>query len=211
MNFSEAFEAMPLVAILRGLEPARAADVGDILAEAGFRLIEVPLNSPEPLKSIRVLADRLAGRAVVGAGTVFRAAEVEEVAASGGSLVVAPNFDAQVGAAAARLSLDWCPGIMTPTEAFAAIRCGASALKVFPAELVPPAGVAAMRAVLPREVRLVMVGGVKPDGMRAYRGAGADGFGLGSALFKPGMADETIRAAADAFVAAWQVIARKSE
>ncbi len=204
--FDQAFASTPLVAILRGLEPSRAADVGEMLVEAGFRLIEVPLNSPDPLRSIRLLADRLAGRAVVGAGTVLSAADVDRVAGAGGRLIVAPNLDSEVGEAALNLSLDWCPGVMTPTEAFAAIRQGATALKLFPAELIPPAVVTAMRAVLPSAARLVMVGGVRPDNMAAYAQAGADGFGLGSSLFKPSMSDDQIRDAAHAFMTHWRAL-----
>jgi 2-dehydro-3-deoxyphosphogalactonate aldolase len=203
MTFDDAFASMPLIAILRGVEPGSVADIGEILVDAGFGIIEVPLNSPDPLKSIEILAKRLAGRAVVGAGTVLRASDVHQVRDSGGELIVAPNLDREVGGAATALSLAWCPGIMTPTEAFAALNLGATALKIFPAELVPPAGVAAMRAVLPKTARLVVVGGINQTSMQPYARSGANGFGLGSALFKPEMSVDAVGQAAKAFVDQW--------
>lgn len=203
MTFEEAFAALPLIAILRGVEPTQVASIGEILVDAGFRIIEVPLNSPDPLMSIEILAQQLAGRAIVGAGTVLKATDVVDVKNSGGQLVVAPNLDREVGAAAKELSLAWCPGVMTPTEAFEAIELGATALKIFPAELVPPAAIAAMRAVLPAAARIVVVGGIRPTTMQPYRNVGADGFGLGSALFKPGISTDAIRQSAAEFVASW--------
>ncbi len=203
MTFDEAFAALPLIAILRGVEPTKVAAIGEVLVDAGFRIIEVPLNSPDPLRSIGILAKQLAGRAVIGAGTVLKASDVGDVQRSGGQLIVAPNLDRQVAEAARELSLAWCPGVMTPSEAFTALDLGAKALKIFPAELVPPAGIAAMRAVLPTAAKIVMVGGIKPTTMQPYRNVGADGFGLGSALFKPGMSTDVIRQSAIDFLANW--------
>ena len=185
-NFADAFAEMPLVAILRGLDPEHAVEVGQALFDSGLRIIEVPLNSPEPLRSIELLSKHFGGDAVVGAGTVLTTADVERVAAAGGRIIVAPNFDPAVGLAAKSAGLTWCPGVMTPSEAFAALGQGADLLKVFPAELVPPKGIAALRAVLPSEARIAAVGGITPDNMADYRRAGTDGFGLGSGLFKPG-------------------------
>lgn len=193
---------LPLVAILRGIAPAEADAVGDALHAAGWRLLEVPLNSPQPLQSI----DRLARRfpdAIVGAGTVRTAGEVRQVHAAGGRLVVCPHFDARVVEAAANLGMVVLPGVMTPTEAFAALDAGATGLKLFPAEMIPPAAVKALRAVLPPEVLLFPVGGVTPAGMAAYRAAGAGGFGIGSALYKPGMDAQAVAASARAFADAW--------
>src|SRR5690606_13025781 len=154
------------------------------LAGAGFALIEVPLNSPEPLDSIARLAAALPD-AVIGAGTVLAAADVAAVHAAGGRLIVAPNFDPAVASEAMRLGLIYLPGIATPSEAFAALNAGAAALKLFPAEMIPPAAVRAMRSVLPRAAKLLPVGGINPQTMAAYAQAGADGFGLGQSLYRP--------------------------
>lgn len=202
ITFDDAFAELPLVAILRGLHPDHALDVASVLVEAGFRVIEVPLNSPEPFASIERIAARFGEDAVIGAGTVLTEADARRTLDAGGRLVVAPNFDARVGKAALETGAAWCPGVLTPTEAFAAIEEGATALKIFPAELVPPAGVAALRAVLPRDAKLIIVGGVTPTTMRPYVGAGADGFGLGSALFKPAYTVPDVAARARDFVAA---------
>ncbi len=176
-------EELPLVAILRGLRPDEAEPVGDALVEAGFRILEVPLNSPEPMASIERLAKRFP-HCLVGAGTVLHASDVARVAAAGGELVVAPNFDAGVVAAARRAGLLAIPGVATPTEAFAALAAGARCLKLFPAESIGPAVVRAWRAVLPADVPLLPVGGITPERMREYLEAGASGFGLGSALYR---------------------------
>ncbi len=193
---------MPLIAIIRGVTPEEIDGVGAALLDAGFRLIEVPLNSPDALASIERLA-RLAGsRAMIGAGTVLSAADVGRVADAGGRLVVAPNSDAQVIAATVAAGLVSVPGYFTPSEAFAAIAAGAHALKLFPAEAAAPAVVRAQLAVLPREVPLIVVGGIRPDNMQPYVEAGARGFGLGSSLYRPGMAAGEVAAAARAFVAA---------
>lgn len=201
-RFETAFSACPLVAILRGLTPDAAPDVGDALVEAGFTLIEVPLNSPEPLRSIALLAERLAGRALVGAGTVLTPAQVGAVADAGGTLVVSPNTDAAVIGATVEAGLIALPGYQTPTEAFAALAAGATALKLFPADVATPLALKAHRAVLPAGTRVLAVGGVTPDSIAGWRQAGADGFGLGSNLYRPGKAAADVARDADAFVAA---------
>ena len=176
----------PLVAIIRGITPGDAEAVGSAIFEAGIRIIEVPLNSPDPLASIRRLADALGDRALIGAGTVLEPGQVAEVAAAGGRLIVSPSTDPAVIAATVAAGLVSCPGYFTPSEAFTAIAAGAQALKFFPAEAAAPAVVRAQRAVLPKEIPLIVVGGVRPDSMRPWIEAGADGFGLGSGLYKPG-------------------------
>lgn len=201
-TFESAFTRCPLVAILRGLTPREALPVGRALAGAGFSVIEVPLNSPDPLQSIRILADALPD-AVVGAGTVLTTAQVRDVHAAGGRLVVAPNFDAAVVQTARALGLDCLPGVATATEAFAALAAGATGLKLFPAEMIPPAAVKALRAVLPRDAKLLPVGGITPDNMGTYRAAGADGFGIGSSLYAPGLDAAAVGESAQRFRAAW--------
>ncbi|MBE7249132.1 MAG: 2-dehydro-3-deoxy-6-phosphogalactonate aldolase [Actinomycetospora chiangmaiensis] len=201
-RFEAAFAACPLVAILRGLTPEEAPEVGEALVQAGFTLIEVPLNSPDPLRSVAILAERLAGRALVGAGTVLTAAQVEAVAAAGGTLVVSPNTDAAVIGASVGAGLVSLPGYQTPTEAFAALAAGATALKLFPADVASPAALKAHRAVLSAGTRVLAVGGVTPDGIAAWRQAGADGFGLGSNLYRPGKSATEVARDATGFVAA---------
>lgn len=201
-KFSAAMQALPLVAILRGLTPAEAPAVGDAIVEAGFHLLEVPLNSPQPLDSIALLRQRFP-QALVGAGTVLSAQQVRDVHAAGGQLIVAPNFNAEVIAEAARLGLVSLPGVMTPTEAFGALAAGAAGLKLFPAELASPAVVKALLAVLPQATPLMPVGGITPDNMDAWRAAGAAGFGIGSALYKPGKSAAAVREDALRFAAAF--------
>lgn len=201
-RFRAAMRELPLVAILRGLKPEEAPAIGDVLVEAGFRLIEVPLNSPRPLDSIAALRQRFPD-AVIGAGTVLTAAEVRDVAAAGGELVVAPNFDRDVVEETVRLGLASLPGIMTPTEAFAALKAGAHGLKLFPAELASPSVVKALLAVLPKGTPLIPVGGIGADDMAAWRAAGAAGFGLGSSLYRPGDDAAIVRTKAKAIVARW--------
>lgn len=204
-DLDTAFAANPLIAILRGLKPDEAADTAAALTGAGFTILEVPLNSPDPLDSIRRMVTA-APDAIVGAGTVLTRDQVGRVADAGGRIIIAPNFDPRVAAEARRLSLAYCPGVGTVSEAFAALESGAAALKLFPAEMIPPAAVRAMRAVLPRETRLLPVGGIDPSTMAGYVRAGANGFGLGSALYKPGQdAAATGRRAQD-FMAAWQAL-----
>jgi 2-dehydro-3-deoxyphosphogalactonate aldolase len=198
--------SLPLIAILRGVTPAEAVPIGQALIDAGCVAIEVPLNSPEPLASIRALADAFGGRALIGAGTVRDPADVARIAAAGGRLVVMPHGDAAVIGAARQRGLLCVPGVATPTEAFAALDAGADALKLFPAEALPPAVVKAWRAVLPKDAWLLPVGGIRPDSMAAYVTAGANGFGLGSALYKPGMTPAEVAATASHFANAYAAL-----
>jgi 2-dehydro-3-deoxyphosphogalactonate aldolase len=199
-------QELPLIAILRGIRPAEIEAAAEALTAAGFRIIEIPLNSPEPLESIRHLAGRPG--LLAGAGTVLSAAEVEAVAAAGGRLMVSPNADREVIAAAKRHGMVALPGVATPSEAFAALAAGADGLKMFPAEILPPKAVRAWRAVLPRAVALLPVGGITPESMADYLAAGADGFGLGSALYKPGMGAAELGERAKAFAAAYRALKR---
>lgn len=201
-KFSAALASCPLVAILRGLPPADAPAVGEALVSSGWNLIEVPLNSPDPLLSIAALA-KAHPDSLVGAGTVLTARQVQEVHDAGGQLIVAPNFNAEVVRKAVSLGMVCLPGVFTATEAFAAIDAGAAGLKLFPAEMVPPAAVKALRAVLPREALLLPVGGISTANMAAYRAAGAGGFGIGSALYKPGLTAGDVKRNALDFMAAW--------
>jgi 2-dehydro-3-deoxyphosphogalactonate aldolase len=206
MRFADALRETGLVAILRGIRPVDAVKVGQVLVDAGFRIIEVPLNSSEALTSIGLLAGRFGRDVVIGAGTVLAAAEVAAVARAGGRLVVAPNMDPEVVAATKDLGLAAVPGVATPTEAFAGVKAGADGLKLFPAEGIAPEIVGAWRAVLPKALPLIAVGGITPDRMVAYRAKGIDGFGIGSALFRPGCQLDDLRKRADSFVAAWRVL-----
>lgn len=203
MDLAGAMQRLPLVAILRGVEPDDAVAIGEALVAAGFSMIEVPLNSPRPLDSIAALAAALGPRALVGAGTVLTQDQVAQVAAAGGRLIVMPHADIAVIGAAKRAGLVCVPGFATPTEAFAALKAGADALKLFPAEANPPQVLKAMRAVIPKEVAILPVGGINPEAMGEYLRAGATGFGLGSALYKPGMPALDVGRRADAFVNAW--------
>ncbi|EMD82849.1 2-dehydro-3-deoxy-6-phosphogalactonate aldolase [Pacificimonas flava] len=204
-DFYAAMDAFPLVAILRGVRPDEVEAIGDALVDGGFRLIEVPLNSPQPFVSIERLAKRFSGSPVlVGAGTVLDASQVAGIEDVGGQLIISPNYDADVVAETARRSLVSIPGIATPSEAFAAVKAGASALKLFPAEGASPAVLKAMRAVLPKDLRVLPVGGIGPDNCEPWLRAGASGFGLGSALYKPGMSASDVRSRADAFGEALQ-------
>nr|WP_040264186.1 2-dehydro-3-deoxy-6-phosphogalactonate aldolase [Pseudomonas massiliensis] len=193
-----------LIAILRGLRPDEALSVGQTLYAAGLRVIEVPLNSPEPLRSIRILRDGLPADCLVGAGTVLSERDVGEVRDAGGELIVMPHADLKVVRAAKSAGLQLAPGVVTPTEAFAALEAGADALKLFPAEALTPAVVRALLAVLPKGTPLVPVGGITPENMSPFLEAGVAGFGLGSGLYKPGMSTEDIRQRADAYVQGWQ-------
>ena len=201
-------DRLPLVAILRGVPPADVVPVGHALADAGFAIIEVPLNSPQPFESIRRLRDALDARVLVGAGTVQTPAEAAAVADAGGGLVVMPHADVAVVHAAKALGLYCMPGVATPTEGFAALRSGADALKLFPAELLTPRVLRAMRSVFPPATRFLPVGGITPAAMAEYVAAGAAGFGLGSALYRPGDGADVVAANAGAFVDAWRALAR---
>jgi 2-dehydro-3-deoxyphosphogalactonate aldolase len=205
----EQLRALPLVAILRGVEPGEAVAIGQVLIDVGFPALEVPLNSPEPLRSIAALAEAFGERVLVGAGTVLDPADVDRVAAAGGRLIVMPHADHAVVHAAKARGL-WCiPGVATPTEAFGALAAGADALKMFPAEALPPTVVKAWRAVLPKEVWLLPVGGITPERMAPYVAAGADGFGLGSALYQRGRTPAETAAHAAAFAAAYRDLTAK--
>lgn len=205
MNTDNAAPVMDsLVAILRGLHPEQAIDVAEILVTTGFRTIEVPLNSPDPLESIRLIAKEYSDMAVVGAGTVLTADDVSKVVDAGGRLIVAPNLNLQVGARAKELGAVWCPGVATTTEAFTALAAGADVLKFFPAENIPPAAIRAMRAVLPANAVIAPVGGITPETMGQYLAAGANTFGLGSALFRSDYAMEEIRQRAAGFIKAFK-------
>jgi len=186
----------PLVAIIRGVTPDDVEAIGDAIYEGGIRIIEVPLNSPEPLKSIELLASRFGERMLVGAGTVLNAYQVADVKSAGGRIIVSPNANLAVVSATAAAGLVASPGFFTPTEAFAAIDAGATALKLFPAEAASPAVLKAQLAVIPKDVPLMVVGGVKPDNMRPWLDAGAAGFGLGGGLYQPDQsASETLEKA----------------
>ena len=208
MNASELLQhyldLCPLVAIIRGVRADEAEPIGDALYEGGIRMIEVPLNSPEPLKSIELLAQRLGDRALVGAGTVLSAEHVRRVRDAGGRIIVSPDTNVDVIAAAAQADLVSSPGYFTPSEAFAALRAGAHALKLFPAEGATPSVLKAQLAVLPKGVRVMAVGGIKPDNMRPWLEAGAIGFGLGSGLYKSGQSAAETVAKARAYVAGLQ-------
>jgi 2-dehydro-3-deoxyphosphogalactonate aldolase len=194
---------MPLVAILRGLAPADAPAIGAALFDAGFRLLEVPLNRAGALESIRILAAMAPPDAMVGGGTMLSVGHVDAVHAAGGRLLVAPNCNAAVIGRGADLGMLCAPGVATPTEAFAALDAGAHALKIFPAEMVGTAGLKAIRTVLPPDTPLWPVGGVLPATMAAWVRAGATGFGIGGALFQPGMTPDDIGRRAREFVTAW--------
>ncbi|HEY0411716.1 MAG TPA: 2-dehydro-3-deoxy-6-phosphogalactonate aldolase [Allosphingosinicella sp.] len=190
----------PLVAIIRGVTPDKVEATGAALYQAGIRIIEVPLNSPDPFASIRRLAASLGERALIGAGTVLDPADVGRVEEAGGRIIVSPNVFSPVIEATARAGMVSTPGYFTPSEAFEALRAGAHGLKLFPAENASPATVKAQRAVLPKDVPLLVVGGVRPDGMRPWLEAGADGFGLGSGLYRPGQSAEETAMRARAYV-----------
>jgi 2-dehydro-3-deoxyphosphogalactonate aldolase len=194
--FLSTLEEAPLIAILRGIRPPEAEAVGAALIEAGVRLIEVPLNSPDPFNSIARLVKRFGEDALIGAGTVLAAEDVTELADIGASLVIAPNTDVAVISAARAAGLVAIPGAATPSECFTAIKAGANALKLFPMEMIGLAGVKAMKAVLPADVPLIAVGGVGAANVVSFREAGCQGFGLGSSLYKPGMQPDAVKAAA---------------
>lgn len=203
-EFDEAITRCPLIAILRGVRPDEIDGVSDVLVEAGFAMIEVPLNSPNPLESISRLAKRHGQSTLVGAGTVLAVDQVESVVAAGGRMIISPNINVDVISAAAARGLISLPGYFTPTEAFSALAAGASGLKLFPAEAATPAVLKAHRAVLPSGTSIFAVGGITPGLMPPWLAAGAAGFGLGSALYAPGSTPAEVSAAASRFVGALQ-------
>jgi 2-dehydro-3-deoxyphosphogalactonate aldolase len=204
MNWTEAFDELPLIAILRGISPTEAVRVATLLVEAGFRLMEVPLNSPDPLDSIAKIRAALEGRVLIGAGTVLNRDSVVQASSAGSQFIVAPNTDADVIAATKDLDLISVPAFSTPTEALVAIKAGADLLKLFPAEANSPPVLRSMRAVLPATIKILPVGGITPSNMQPYRDAGADGFGIGSALYRPGKFIDDIQASAASFITAWR-------
>lgn len=205
-KWQDALDTLPLVAILRGIRPSEALEVGERLVAAGFKIVEVPLNSPDPFDSIKLLASALGDRAIVGAGTVLNVADVETLKAVGGEICISPNSNPAVIARAKALGMISFPAFFTPTEAFAAIDAGADALKLFPAELAGTTGLKAMKAVLPKTMPVFPVGGVNPDNMQDFIEAGAAGFGIGSAVFKPGDTPDIVYTKAKAFVDGWNAL-----
>ena len=202
-KFNAHMDRLPLVAILRGLKPEEALDIGHAIVNAGFHILEVPLNSPDPLRSIQILAEAFPN-ALVGAGTVTTAQQVRDIKAVGGQLIISPHLDDNVVCETVNLGLISLPGVATPSEAFKAIALGAHGLKLFPAEMISPAVVKSMRAVLPGNIRLVPVGSIGTHNMADYRKSGASGFGIGSALYAPGKSAQAVGESAAAFVKAWQ-------
>ena len=198
-------EPLPLIAILRGITPEQAVEAAEILLECGFHYLEVPLNSPSALKSIHLMRDTVGNRGYVGAGTVLNVEQVDSVAECGGQLIISPNCNPDVIRHSVKRGLISLPGVMTPSEAFSAIDAGASALKLFPAEHITPVITKAFRAVVPREVACLPVGGIQPDAaqMRSYIQAGANGFGLGGGLYQAGMSMVLLRERAQAYQQAW--------
>ena len=190
--FTDWLAPMPMIAILRGIEPGEVLGIAQVLVDAGFRIIEVPLNSPRPLLSIEKLSHRFGGHVLTGAGTVLKPESVRDIEAAGGRLVVMPHANAAVVQAARAQGLYALPGFATPTEAFHMLDAGADALKLFPAEVSPPKVLKAIRAVLPHETAIIPVGGITPDNLGDYWSAGAQAFGLGSALYKAGMSAEQV-------------------
>jgi 2-dehydro-3-deoxyphosphogalactonate aldolase len=199
--FRHYLDACPLVAIIRGVRPDEAEAIGEAIHEAGIRIIEVPLNSPDPLQSIERLAKRFGEEMLVGAGTVLEPADVGRVWDAGGRIIVSPETNIEVIAATAAIDLVSSPGYFTPSEAFAAIRAGATTLKLFPAEAASPAMLKAQLAVIPNEVPVLVVGGIKPDSMRPWLEAGASGFGLGGGLYQAGQSAAETLAKSRAYVA----------
>jgi len=202
-------DPLPLIAVLRGISPEEVDDVAGALVDAGFRILEVPLNSPRPYDSIRRLAQVHGERCLIGAGTVLRVEDVARVREAGGEIVVMPHADLDIVREAKRQGMVCVPGVATPTEAFAALAAGADALKMFPAEALPPAALRAWRAVLPKDALVFAVGGMKPDNLDPYWEAGASGFGTGSNLYKPGTPAGVVREVAAAYAAAVRALPKR--
>jgi 2-dehydro-3-deoxyphosphogalactonate aldolase len=200
--FDRYFNHCPMIAIIRGVTPGEAVETGRALIEGGIRIIEVPLNSPDPMASISALADAFGDEALIGAGTVLTTKDVEQVRDAGGKIVVSPNTNPAVIRATVEAGMVSSPGIFTPSEAFAALDAGAHTLKLFPAEAATPKVMKAMRAVLPNDVPFLVVGGVTPESVPGWMEAGADGFGLGGGLYKPGQSPEETLVKARAYVEA---------
>ncbi len=206
MNLHDALNECNLIAILRGIKPEEVEAVGETLIEAGWRILEVPLNSPDPLKSIEKLQKQFGDKALIGAGTVLAPAQVADVAATGSKVIISPNANLSVIEASVAKGMVSLPGVATPTEAFAAIGAGATGVKAFPAEAIPPHVIKAWKAVLPKDIPVLAVGGVTPDNMKAFVDAGAAGFGIGGSLYKPGDSAETVGAKAKQFIEAMRAI-----
>lgn len=210
MTLDDALAACGIVAILRGVTAAEALAIGAALEDAGVRVVEVPLNSPDPFTSIGRLANAFAGRMVVGAGTVLDPSDINLLKTHGGAIAVSPDCNPAVIARAKEAGITPVPGVFTPTEAFVAVRAGAAHLKLFPAEAASPATVKAWRAVLPRHVKILAVGGVTAAGMQGWIDAGVNGFGIGSNIYRPGRAAPEVKALAAEFVAAWNNVRRSA-
>jgi 2-dehydro-3-deoxyphosphogalactonate aldolase len=206
MTFEDALQQCNLIAILRGIKPEEAEPIGEALIEAGWRIIEVPLNSPDPLKSIEKLQKRFGDQALIGAGTVLTPAQVADVASTGANVIISPNANLPVIEASVARGMVSLPGVATPTEAFAAIGAGATGVKAFPAEAIPPTVIKAWKAVLPKHIPVLAVGGVTPDNMKAFVDAGTAGFGIGGSLYKPGDDVAAVAAKAKQFIEAMRAI-----
>jgi 2-dehydro-3-deoxyphosphogalactonate aldolase len=200
--FDRYFNQCPMIAIIRGVTPGEAVETGRALIDGGIRIIEVPLNSPDPMASISALADAFGDEALIGAGTVLTTKDAEQVRHAGGKIIVSPNMNPAVIRATVEAGMVSSPGIFTPSEAFAALDAGAHTLKLFPAEAATPKVMKAMRAVLPKDVPFLVVGGVTPESVPGWMDAGADGFGLGGRLYKPGQSPEETLVKARAYVEA---------
>ncbi len=211
MNLVDYLSPLPLVAVLRGITPEAIPATADALCSEGFRILEVPLNSPRPFESIRLMAEAYADRCLVGAGTVLNPADVGRVRDAGGRLIVMPHADTAVVREAKRQGMLCLPGVATPTEAFAALAAGADGLKMFPAEAMKPAALRAWRAVLPKATLVFAVGGIRPDNMAPWWAEGAAGFGTGSHLYTPGADPAQVRVSAAAYAAAFRALPRRDQ
>lgn len=205
-----ALRQFPFIAILRGIQPTEARDAAEILYNAGFRIIEVPLNSPAPFQSIALIAETLGDQVLIGAGTVTGKEQVRQVKDAGGTLIISPHCDREIIVATRQDNLISLPGIATPSEAFTAIHAGANALKLFPAEAIPAKIVKAIKTVLPADIALIPVGGITADNWQPYWAAGASGFGTGSSLYQKGLPMDTLQSNAGKFRAAWKAFQHNS-